>query len=60
MNHKREGYYVVIEFTAEPEPWPTWTGSSDLADEVLRHKVMRMPGQGGRSGRRPHAGRGSG
>ena len=28
LQHKREGYYVVIELTAEPAPWPTWSGCS--------------------------------
>jgi len=28
VQHKREGYYVVIELTASRPPWPTWSGSS--------------------------------
>jgi len=38
VNHKREGYYVVVEFTAEPPPWPPWTAMLGLADEIIRHK----------------------
>ena len=42
VNHKREGYYVC-EFTGEPRPSPTSTACSALADEVVRHKVVRLP-----------------
>jgi small subunit ribosomal protein S6 len=43
VNHKREGYYVLLEFTADP---PTVSGLDRmlaLADEVVRHKVIRLP-----------------
>ncbi|MGD1012339.1 MAG: 30S ribosomal protein S6 [Acidimicrobiales bacterium] len=43
LNHRSEGYYVLIEFTAEP----TLVGELDrmltLEDIVLRHKVLRQP-----------------
>jgi small subunit ribosomal protein S6 len=43
LKHRSEGYYVLIEFTAEP----TLVGELDrmltLDDIVLRHKVIRQP-----------------
>lgn len=42
MKHRWEGFYVVLEFVA-----PTSLDEVDrnlrLADEVLRHKFMRLP-----------------
>jgi len=43
LQHKREGYYVVIELTAEPAAVADMERVFVLADEVLRHKVMRIP-----------------
>jgi small subunit ribosomal protein S6 len=43
LNKKREGYYVVIELTAEPPAVADMERVFVLADEVLRHKVMRLP-----------------
>ncbi len=43
VNHKREGYYVVVEFTAEPESVAALDRMLGLADEVVRHKVIRLP-----------------
>ncbi|HUD17223.1 MAG TPA: 30S ribosomal protein S6 [Acidimicrobiales bacterium] len=43
LQHKREGYYVVIELTAEPPAVADMERVLVLADEVLRHKVMRLP-----------------
>ena len=43
MNQKREGYYVVAEFTAEPKASADLDRFLVLADEVLRHKIMRVP-----------------
>ena len=45
VNHKREGYYVVVEFTAEPETVAALDRMLGLADEVVRHKVVRLPEQ---------------
>lgn len=41
--HKREGYYVVIEMLAEPEAIADMERIFVLADEVIRHKVIRLP-----------------
>jgi small subunit ribosomal protein S6 len=43
MKHRREGYYVVMEFTAEPAVSAEIDRLLALADEVLRHKTMRLP-----------------
>jgi small subunit ribosomal protein S6 len=43
LRHKREGYYVVAEFTAEPKAAADLDRFLALADEVLRHKIMRIP-----------------
>jgi small subunit ribosomal protein S6 len=43
LRHKREGYYVVAEFTAEPKAAADLDRFLVLADEVLRHKIMRIP-----------------
>lgn len=41
--HKREGYYVVVELTAEPDAVADMERVFVLADEVIRHKVIRLP-----------------
>jgi len=43
VNHKREGYYVVVEFTGEAETVAALDRMLGLADEVVRHKVVRLP-----------------
>jgi small subunit ribosomal protein S6 len=43
MRHKREGYYVVMEYTAEPSVAAEIDRVLHLADEVLRHKTIRLP-----------------
>ena len=43
LQHKREGYYVIIELTSEPPAVSDMERVLVLADEVLRHKVMRLP-----------------
>ena len=52
INHQREGYYVVVEATAEPGTMATLDRALHLADEVLRHKIVRVPDRvAGRAGR---------
>ncbi|HET9691651.1 MAG TPA: 30S ribosomal protein S6 [Acidimicrobiales bacterium] len=41
--HKSEGYYAVIEMTAEPATVAELDRTLGLADEVVRHKVIRLP-----------------
>ncbi len=43
VRHRREGYYVVIEFSGEPALVDELDRMLSLADEVLRHKVVRIP-----------------
>jgi small subunit ribosomal protein S6 len=43
VNHKREGYYVVVEFMAEAETVAALDRMLGLADEVVRHKIVRLP-----------------
>jgi small subunit ribosomal protein S6 len=45
MNKKREGYYVVAEFTSEPKASAELDRFLVLADEVMRHKIIRVPEQ---------------
>jgi small subunit ribosomal protein S6 len=43
LKHKWEGYYVVLRTEAEPAVMLELDRSLHLADEVLRHKVIRLP-----------------
>ena len=43
LDHRWEGYYVVMEATAESEVMEELHRMLSLADEVLRHKVIRVP-----------------
>ena len=43
LDHRSEGYYVVIQATAEPAVMTELDRTLFLADEVVRHKVIRVP-----------------
>ena len=43
LKHKWEGYYVVLRADAEPSVMVELDRFLHLADEVLRHKVVRLP-----------------
>ena len=43
LNHRWEGYYVLIEASAEPAAMAELDRMLSLADEVVRHKVIRLP-----------------
>jgi small subunit ribosomal protein S6 len=43
LNRKWEGYYVVLQARAESEAMDELGRTLTLADEVLRHKVLRIP-----------------
>jgi small subunit ribosomal protein S6 len=43
LKHRSEGYYVLIEFTAEPTLVAELDRMLTLEDIVLRHKVIRQP-----------------
>ena len=43
INHKNEGFYVVFEIEAEPGALDDVDRNLRLADEVVRHKIIRLP-----------------
>ena len=43
VKHKKEGYYVIVSFTGEPVTLTNLDRFLYLADEVLRHKIIRLP-----------------
>jgi small subunit ribosomal protein S6 len=50
LKHRWEGYYALLETTAEPSVMDELDRVLSLADEVIRHKIMRIPtGEAGRS-----------
>jgi small subunit ribosomal protein S6 len=54
VKHRREGYYVLIELTGETQAVNDLDRLLTLADEVIRHKVIRLPDQvGGRAQGQP-------
>lgn len=45
LNHRTEGYYVLFDVTSEPGPMDELDRTLRLADDVLRHKIVRIPEQ---------------
>ena len=43
INHRSEGYYVVMQARSEPPAMEELSRVLSLADEVIRHKVLRIP-----------------
>jgi small subunit ribosomal protein S6 len=43
IDHQHEGYYVVVRFTGEPETQAELERTLNLADEVIRHKILLLP-----------------
>lgn len=43
LRHRWEGYYVVLEAQAEPRVMDELHRRLSLEDEVVRHKVVRIP-----------------
>ncbi len=43
INHKTHGHYMVLELTAEPGALDPVERALLIADEVVRHKVVRLP-----------------
>ncbi len=52
VNHRREGYYVLFELTGEAQTVADLDRLLTLADEVVRHKVVRVPDKVGGTLRR--------
>ena len=53
LNHRVEGYYVLLEASAEPTAMAEMDRLLSLADEVVRHKVIHLPGSVAGRGPRP-------
>jgi len=48
VDHKADGWYAIMEASAEPTAMADLDRALHLTDEVIRHKVMRVPpGQAG-------------
>ena len=45
INHRTEGYYVLFDVTSDIPPMDELGRALRLADEVLRHKIVRIPEQ---------------
>ena len=43
MNHRKEGYYALVQLDAEPASVAAIDRVLSLADEVVRHKIIRLP-----------------
>ena len=43
VHHRSEGYYTLIDTLAEPSAMAEVDRMLGLADEVIRHKVIRLP-----------------
>ncbi len=42
INHVHEGYYSVVQFNGEPALVSTLDRALSLADNVVRHKILRI------------------
>src|SRR5687768_5875855 len=40
---KNEGFYVLLDVTSEPGPMADLDRNLRLADDVIRHKIVRVP-----------------
>ena len=55
LHHRWEGYYVLLEAVAEPAVMEDLHRTLSLADEVVRHKVVRIPDAARRPARKKTA-----
>jgi small subunit ribosomal protein S6 len=55
LDHRWEGYYVLLHVTSEPPALAELDRMLLLADEVLRHKVIRLPKEALAKPRAPRA-----
>ncbi len=55
VHHRSEGYYALLEANAEPGVMAELDRMLNLADEVVRHKVIRLPDKVAGRARRPAA-----
>lgn len=60
INHQSDGYYVLLEFTAGTETVAEVDRLLSITDEVVRHKILRLPDSlAGRSVPKPRSSRSS-
>jgi small subunit ribosomal protein S6 len=45
INKRSEGYYVVMQAKSEPAAMAELDRTLSLSDDVLRHKVLRIPAE---------------
>ena len=45
IKHRWEGFYVVLQAKAEPTAMDELHRSLSLSDDVIRHKILRIPEQ---------------
>jgi small subunit ribosomal protein S6 len=45
VKHRWEGYYVVLQAKAEPAAMDELGRTLSLSDDVIRHKILRIPEQ---------------
>jgi small subunit ribosomal protein S6 len=57
LAHRWEGYYVLLEASAEPSAVAEADRVLSLADDVLRYKIVRIPESAGRRARPETGGR---
>lgn len=43
LDHRWEGYYVLVEITANPASIAELNRTLSLSDDVIRHKIIRTP-----------------
>jgi small subunit ribosomal protein S6 len=43
LHHRWEGYYALLDVTTEPDVLAELDRMLSLADEVIRHKAIRLP-----------------
>ena len=43
LKKRTEGYYVLLDVRSEPGPMAELDRTLHLADDVLRHKIVRIP-----------------
>lgn len=53
IDHRTEGYYLLLEVGAEPDSLSELDRSLRLTEGVVRHKIVRMPEHGGTRSTRP-------
>jgi small subunit ribosomal protein S6 len=43
LKHRHEGYYALVEMNAEPEAISDIDRMLTLSDDIVRHKIIRIP-----------------